>query len=232
MISAVSGMMLEARPPLSAPTVMVAEGLWVHLPGNEHVQSRAYLGGDVHRIHGFLRLGGVASLTLDTDNEGGHCPGGHAGGVVQLAHLHLGAHVEGHGSVHPRVLQQAVLHHGAGAVAHLLARLEHELHGAGQLVLHLLEDAGRPQQHGCVGVVPTHVSRVPLGREVQAGGLLHGQAVHIRPEQDARSALPDDCHHAGGSGGVGVPGKHHLLPVLLGVDAAVPVRNPHLGRAP
>ena len=100
------------------------------------------------------------------------------------------------------VLQDAVLQHGLAAgkaqgVGSLLVRLEHQLHAAVQFALVLLQQLRRAQQHGGVQVVAAGVGRVALGGKGKAGLLLHGQGVHVRPQQDGLAArLAQGGHNA------------------------------------
>ena len=126
--------------------------------------------------------------------------------------------------------EELVVHHGLGAVAHLLAGLEHELHGALQLGLVVLQQLGRPQEHGRVGVVAAHMAGLALGAEGQVVDLLHGQGVEVGPEEDAGAAAADGGHHAGGGRHVRETHVHILLPNVVGHDAAAVRLDSHLGQ--
>ena len=93
------------------------------------------------------------------------------------------------------LLEQSLLEHETGAVVALLTGLEHEQDPSREVVPPLHEQACGPQQHGDVGVVAAGVHRAgDLGRELEAGVLAEGQAVHVGAEQDrrARARAVDD----------------------------------------
>ena len=66
-----------------------------------------------------------------------------------------------------------------GAVAHLLAWLEHELYLPGQLILHILQYPGGAKQHGRMRVVTAHMAAAVGGTERQSGLFHYGQAVRV-----------------------------------------------------
>ena len=111
--------------------------------------------------------------------------------------------MEGQGSIHLGIFQDARLHHSGSPLEALLPRLEHQLYLAGKLLLVGLQQPGRPQQHGGVDIVSAGVGVAPFGGKGQAALLLHLQGVHIPPqEEDLSSLLPD----AGGDAPCQPPG--------------------------
>ena len=87
-------------------------------------------------------------------------------------------------------VEQALLEHEAGAVVALLARLEHERDPTPQPAAPRGEQPGTAGQHGDVAVVAAGVHGVvdPAG-EVEVGVLVHGEGVHVAPEQHGRTRL-------------------------------------------
>ena len=88
-------------------------------------------------------------------------------------------------AVHAGVLQSPVRDHARRSSngVQLLGGLKDELHVARQRVAHPRENAGGPQQHGRMGVVPAGVHDARNLRGVgQARLLLHGEGVHIRAQ--------------------------------------------------
>ena len=68
--------------------------------------------------------------------------------------------MERQGGVH--ALGHTGLHHGSGPHAPFFPRLEHQSHGARQLVLMRFQQLCRPQQHGGMHVVSAQMSIVVL----------------------------------------------------------------------
>ena len=204
-------------------------GLGVHLPGHEHIGRGIDLVGNHQGVNGELRGGAVPALALDVHDEAVQRGAGDAGAVGHLPHRGGGEDVQREGGVHLGVLQQAVVDHGLGAVAHLLAGLEHELDRPLQFRLMVFQQLGRPQQHGGVGVVAAHVAGLALGAEGQIVDLLHGQGVKVRPQQDAGAPAADGGHHAGGGGHVWEAHGHILFPDFVRHHAAPAGGNAHLG---
>jgi hypothetical protein len=84
-------------------------------------------------------------------------------------------------------LEHAFLDHVAGAVAALLARLEHEDHPSGQRLPPGVEQPCGGREHGRVGVVPARVHRaVHLRGEREAAVLTQRQRVHVAAQQHRR----------------------------------------------
>ena len=87
------------------------------------------------------------------------------------------------GRIHVGILHNAGINHRLGAGENLLRGLEHQLDGALQLLLMLLEDFCRTQQHSGVGIMAAGVGIAVAGAEFQVGVLLHGEGIHIAPQQ-------------------------------------------------
>ena len=120
--------------------------------------------------------------------------------VVQddLACWIFGDHVQGQGKIRPaNLIVQAIRHHGPGASKCLLCWLTHQVERTRPVILPGGELPCRPDQGGHVHVVPAgvhdrHVDALQVdlalfGGIAQSGLLLHGQAVHVRPDQQAGS---------------------------------------------
>ena len=80
-------------------------------------------------------------------------------------------------------LQHMVGQQGAGTIAAFLGGLEHQPHGAAELIGVLGQHPGRHQQGGGVQVVAAGVAHALVFRsKFFAGGLFHGQGVNVRPD--------------------------------------------------
>ena len=137
-------------------------------------------------VHAGVGHGAVTALALDLDvkvvcrrgaDAGGgdhHGPGGEG---------HIGHHMDHQRGVHFGVFQKACFNHVFGALKNLLCRLEHQLDGALDPVLVLLQQSGRAQEHGGVHIVAAGVHPAVFAGKVHVRLLTDGQAVHVRPEQ-------------------------------------------------
>ena len=127
--------------------------------------------------------------------------------------------------VRARVREDALLDHQLGAPAlagergiearAFFRRLEDELHGAGQLVLHGGENLGRRHQDRRMGVVAAGMHHVDLAAEISALGLggerqslrlLHRQRIHVGTQRHDRTGLA--ALEQGDDAGVGNAGPH------------------------
>ena len=87
-------------------------------------------------------------------------------------------------------IQKPVLDHEFRAVMAFLARLEHELHIALQLLAAAVQQMHRAHQHRGVGIMATGVHpSLDFGFEGQVRILRHRQRVHIPAQQNGRALL-------------------------------------------
>lgn len=162
-----------------------------HVPHPDGLQSAVERVEAVQGIVGKVRPGAVAALAGDGHIEGEVARGG---GTVQrgdLPCLQPGGHVQGVAGVHPDMLCLQIAQDELQVVAALFAPLKAQNHPARQLRLVLAQDLGGGEQHGGVGVVSAGVGHAGhLGDGAALGllgivrGLLHGQRVHVSPQQD------------------------------------------------
>ena len=137
--------------------------------------------------------------------------------------------MESEDHLRPRIGQHAFPHHQLGSALFafrrtFLGRLEDELHGAGDGVLHRGKDRRNTELHGDVDIVPARVhdtdvlSQIdrPFHRqERQVGGLGHRQRVHVGPDGDDRSRTPATQHsYYAGMGNPGIDLEAQLTEVL------------------
>ena len=191
------------------------------------------LGGHDHAVDAHPRGGAVGLDAVYDDLEIVDAGVARSGGVADAAGLVHGADVQGERGVDRRVLQHAFGDHQFGAAllafrGAFLGRLEHELHGAGQIIPHFRQDRGHAHQDGHVAVVAAGVHDRYLlavvladrgGAERQVVAFGHRQAVHVGAQQHhgTRLAAPQQAHHAG----VGDPGLHfHPEPCQVFSDDA------------
>ena len=164
----------------------------VALPGNQLLQSQVDMDADVDGVDGHLGIGTVRAAALDVNLEAVHGEHNGLAGVVVHKHTHgdlAGAHMVGQSHIGLGILQNAVGQHIHGAGEVLLAGLEHELDGAVQLSLVLLQQLGGGQQHGGMEVMAAAVTLSTGGAgKGQAAELGHGQSIHVCPEQDHLAA--------------------------------------------
>ena len=91
--------------------------------------------------------------------------------------------MKGKGRVGQRI-KQAIVEHEARTMMALFTRLEHEIDGAGQLLLSLAEHLCGTHQHGNMGVMPAGVHRASSFRgKVEPGILVQRKRVHIAAQQ-------------------------------------------------
>ena len=140
--------------------------------------------------------GAVPAPAVDGDGEHVAGAAGGAGGVVYRSEGRLN-HMQGHGGVHVGVFQNSGVKDILRAVHGLLRRLKEQLYRAPQLSLVLPQQPGGAQQGGGVEIVPAGVHAPVFRGEGQSGLLLHGQGVHIPPQQKDRSAPADGTGDAG-----------------------------------
>ena len=145
---------------------------------------------NVNGVDALLRAGAVAAFAGDLDLK--HIGGGHDGAhaVPDLAGGDHLAHVavEAHGSIHMGIFQDAGLNHQKGAARAFLIGLEHEFDPATEFFPILHQQLGRAQQHGGMDIVATGVGRAGvLAFKGVVVLLIHGQGIHIRPQQDSLS---------------------------------------------
>ena len=87
-------------------------------------------------------------------------------------------------------VEQTVLDHVPRAGMALLARLEHELDRAGQLVAVAMQEMHRLHQHRGVRIVAAGMHAAgDLAGEVEPGLLRHRQRVHVAAQEDRAAAL-------------------------------------------
>ena len=189
----------------------------IHLPADDGLDRLHHRGGGGGGVDALMRGRAVAALAGDVDEE--PVGGGHLGARLDgdLSGLHVGPDVHGEASVH--AVQRALLDHGPGPGGHLLGGLEGQPHRAAELVLPLVEHLGGGQHHRHVAVMAAGVHHAgDLAGVLQPGLLLHGQPVHVPPEQDGPAGLRAlDRRQGAGLQTAGAPLHAHL--VQLGPDA-------------
>ena len=164
------------------------------------VERQRDLGDRGHRVTGRLRLGAVAPGAVDGDLEVGET--GHertAAGGEAAADVGFDVDAVRGDDGHPGRLEDALGDHRLRPALALLGRLEHEDHGAGQLVAVGGEQPGRPDESGRVHIVAARVHRPVRRGEVEPGLLGHREGVHVPAQQDRRSRAPaaEDGDHRG-----------------------------------
>jgi hypothetical protein len=98
-------------------------------------------------------------------------------------------------------VDQPVIEHEARAMMPLLARLEHEHHGAGQAIARRAEQLCRADEHRDMRVMPARVHRAAgFGGKVEPRILEQGQRVHVAAQQHgaAIGGAAQDGDEAGG----------------------------------
>ena len=95
----------------------------------------------------------------------------------------FGLHMEPQHIVHLRMVHAAGLDHPLRSAHCLLRRLEEEFHAAVELILQLAHDETGDETNGNVGIMTAgvHYTGGP-GSEGEAGLLMDGQCVHVRPD--------------------------------------------------
>ena len=106
-------------------------------------------------------------------------------------------HMLGQCCIRLPVFKQAVLQHLLGAVHPLFTGLKHQHHGPTQLVLPLFQHFSRRQQTGGVHIVPTGMHAAVLRSKGLSALFLHGERIHVRPQQEGFSRF---SHRSGNSG--------------------------------
>ena len=113
-------------------------------------------------------------------------------------------------------IEQSILDHQPRARVPLFAGLEHELHGARQLVAMAMQEMHCLHQHGRVRVVAAsmHASLEFTGK-VEARFLGHGERIHVAAQKDGAAALragPGAHERDDEAGGRGPPFDLHIEP--------------------
>ena len=103
----------------------------------------------------------------------------------------IGNYMECEGGIGFRIgVEQPVLDHPERAVMAFLARLEHELDGAGELVAPAVKDMRGLHQHGGVRIMAAGMhAAFELARKCEAGLFRHGQRIHVAAQEDGAAAL-------------------------------------------
>ncbi|OIQ80799.1 hypothetical protein GALL_374350 [mine drainage metagenome] len=160
----------------------------VELPGDRGLQGDDDLGGDGHRVGGEVRHRPVPAATAHRDGQGvGRSENRARPGRHEPRREHGRHHVQpvGGGDALAGCVEHPLVDHHARTVVALLAGLEHEHHGAGDLRAVRDEQAGRADEACGVQVVPAGVHRAGvLARELLAGVLGDRKRVHVRAQQD------------------------------------------------
>ena len=182
----------------------------VAFSGNQLLQRRVDMHGDVDGVNGHMGVCAVGSFALHRNAEA--VTGIHHGApvIIEIApRRSAGPHMEGQGRVHPGVFQNPRSDHILSALKGLLRRLEHELDRSFQFLFLLFQHPGSRQQHGGMEVMAAGVGFLPRGTgKGQAALLRHGQGVHIRPQKQHSAAAAD----GGGNAMTAPPGRNAVLP--------------------
>ncbi len=111
---------------------------------------------------------------------------GRAGQAAVGARVHAvtGEDVECQGRAHMVLVQKAVVQQHLHAGDALLVALEDQKDRARQALLPLLEQPGRPQEHGGMDVVAAGVHPAVGGGEALPALLQQRQGVHVGPEEE------------------------------------------------
>ena len=143
----------------------------------------------------------MAACALDRDAQdigrGKHGPGTPS----EYAARRIGHDMEREGRIGQRV-DQAVVEHEARTVMAFFAGLEHELHGAGQLVAPGAQHFRRADQHRNMRVMPAGVHRTAYLRAViQTSIFVQRQRIHVTAQQN-RAAVGGafQCRNQAGCG--------------------------------
>ena len=169
-----------------------------HLPADHRLEGGYHGAGRRDDVDPLVGSGAVAALAPDGQGEEAAAAHAHPGLHADRAAGQVRGHVDGKDCVH--AVQYPGLQQGTARPGELLRRLKHQPHPAGQGLPLLPQQGGGPQQHGGVGVVAAGVHHAgDLGGKGQAGGLLDGQGVHVRPQQHrgAGMAAENLGHHTG-----------------------------------
>jgi hypothetical protein len=172
--------------------------LWV-VPPENLLQVRHHLGAHGYAVHDLVRHRCVATLALNRDLE--DVRRGHHGAVghPDLAYRQLRPQVGADDHINP--VHHPGLDHLLGAAGgELLGVLEEETHLSFNTVPHPRENLRRPEEHGCVTVVPAGMHRAWVLRgELEVVLLLDGQRVHVGPDRERAPSLSanEPGHHAG-----------------------------------
>ena len=192
--------------------------------GGEGLQGHQDLSGHRDGVDARAGIGAVAALAPDGD---GKAVGGRVAGAVfqaVLPGLGAGGVMAAENRVHMGVFQAALVHHALGTAVALLIGLEKQLHRAAQLLPVGRQQPGRPQKGRGVQVVAAgvHHTRILRGKG-QAGLLLHGQGVDVRPQADGPACLsaPDDAQNARAGAGPGLDAHGRQLPKDQGLGAGL-----------
>lgn len=141
----------------------------------------------------------MAPDTGDLDVEVRPRGGYRAGHGTEAAYRHARGVVHPEQPVAGKLLEQAVLDHGAGTADPLLGGLEDEDHLAAE-VPRCREVFGCAEQHHGMSVVAAGVHAAFVVRAVRERVRLRdGQGIHIRPQADGTGlvALPQHAHDTG-----------------------------------
>ena len=168
------------------------------------------MSGDHDRIDAFVRARRVTALALETDAEAirrRHHGAGADGEAADRDPRHV---MQAINLLDGETLDEAFLHHLAGAAAALLGGLKYEDRSAVK-VARLGQVASRAEQHGGVAVMAAGVhlpgSLRPVGHIAR---LLDRQGVHVGPEADhpagGDAPAPDDADNARAA-----KAGHHLV---------------------
>ena len=169
-----------------------------HLTADNGLEGGHHGAGRRDDVNPLMGGGAVAAPAPDGQGEEAAAAHAHAGLHADGAPGQVGGHMDGKDRV--RTLQHPGLQQRPASAGELLRRLKHQPDPAGQRLPLLREKGGGPQQHGGVGVVAAGVHDAgDLGGKGQAGLLLDGQGVHVRPQQHrgTGAAAANLSHHAG-----------------------------------
>ena len=180
----------------------------VHPAGNDLLHGHHHLAGGQNRVGGFMRLGAMAANAVNGNvikvNGSGHGTFSHA----NLADPALiGQDMDGIGRIHMGIFHDALLHQFLGTAGQsVFTVLEDQLHSAAEFVPQGAQQSGSTQQHGSVHIMAAGMHHVGhLAGKGQAGLLLHGQSVYIRPQGHAAARTlfaMDQRHDSGGYRGL------------------------------
>ncbi len=173
--------------------------LRVQLITGDILENADQLDTGINRADAFLRRGAVAPFAVKPDAKtvaGRHTDAAADGKLAGFQRVRRD--MDGNRAIRLGVFQASGGDHIPSAGEALFVRLEHQNGLTGQLALMVLQNFGRAQQHSGVGVMAAGVHGAGAFRgEGQTGQLVHGQGVHIRPQQDAFAAFWADISHKG-----------------------------------
>ena len=125
------------------------------LSGNQFLQAKVDVTGNVDRINRELRPCAMAAFSSDLNSKaitGGHC---RPRCIVKGAGIPGSRRVHSNGGIHFRIFQDACINHSLGALSPLFICLEHELYCTVQFLLPAGQDRRCAQQHSGMHIVAT-----------------------------------------------------------------------------